>query len=103
MLIASDVRDNPGAGLAIRARASPRIGHSAFVRNGTSEHSPASVIIEPGAAPLFQGNVFQGPTPNAFIALGEHPLQTMTRDNWFVGPPEKGPSSPRASGPRPAR
>src|SRR4029078_2835822 len=36
MLVGSDIRDNPGAALAIRARASPRIVHSAFVRNGTS-------------------------------------------------------------------
>ena len=102
-LVGSDIRDNPGAALAIRARASPRIVHSAFVRNGTSEHAPASVIIEPGAAPLFHSNVFHGLTPNAFVALGEHPLQAMTRDNWFVGPPEPRASSPRASRPRPAR
>ena len=37
MLVGSDIRDNPGAALAIRARASPRIAHSAFTRNGTSE------------------------------------------------------------------
>ncbi|MEO8256323.1 MAG: protein phosphatase 2C domain-containing protein [Acidobacteriota bacterium] len=103
MLVGSDIRDNPGAGLAIRPGASPRIAHSAFVRNGTSEHAPASVIIEPGAAPLFQSNVFHGLTPNAFGTLGEHPLKTMTRDNWFVGLSESRPSSSRSSGPRPAR
>ena len=37
-----------------------------------SEHAPASVIIEPGAAPLFHRNVFQGLTPDVFRALGDH-------------------------------
>jgi hypothetical protein len=111
VLVGSDIRDNPGAALAIRARASPRIAHNAFVRNGLSEHAPTSVIVEPGAAPLFHSNVFQGMTPDAFVALGEHPLQAMKRDNWFVGPstalraglPEPRSSSRRASGPRPGR
>jgi hypothetical protein len=102
-LVGSDIRDNPGAALAIRARASPRIVHSAFLRNGTSEHAAASVIIEPGAAPLFQSNLFHGLTPSAFVALGEYPVQTMTRDNWFVGLPEPRNTAPRASRPRPAR
>jgi hypothetical protein len=111
VLVGSDIHDNPGAGLAIRARASPRIAHNAFVRNGMSEHAPTAVIIEPGAAPLFQRNVFQGLSPQAFVALGEHALQEMKRDNWFVGPstalrpglPAPRSSPPRASGPRPGR
>ena len=60
MLVGSDIRDNPGAALAIRAGASPRIAHSAFVRNGTSEHAPASVIIEPGPRHCFTAMSFTG-------------------------------------------
>jgi hypothetical protein len=112
--VGSDIRDNPGAALAIRARASPRIAHNAFVRNGMSDHTPTAVIIEPGAAPVFhgnvfQGNVFQGLSPQAFVAMGEHALQEMKRDNWFVGPSpalRAGLPVPRSSappGPRPGR
>jgi len=103
LLIGSDIRDNPGAALAVRAGASPRIAHNALVRNGTSEHAPASVVIEPGASPLFYSNVFHGMTSDTFAALGEQSLQAMKRDNWFVGLPAPRPSSPRASGPRRGR
>jgi PPM family protein phosphatase len=111
VLVGSEIHDNPGAALAIRARASPRIAHDAFVRNGMSERAPTAVIIEPGASPLFLSNVFQGMTPDGFVALGEHAFQAMKRDNYFVGAstalgarlpgPRSSPS--RASGPRPGR
>jgi hypothetical protein len=76
-----------------------------------SEHAPASVIIEAGAAPRFHKNVFQGLTPDAFRALGDHSLQAIRDDNWFVGSSaalstgRRGPRSPlpAASGPRPGR
>jgi len=111
VLVGSEIRDNPGAALAIRDRASPRIAHTAFIRNGMSEHAPASLIIEPGAAPLFHKNVFQGLTPDVFRALGDRSLQAIRDDNWFVGPAtglstgRRGPRSspPTASGPRPGR
>jgi serine/threonine protein phosphatase PrpC len=111
VLVGSEIRDNPGAALAIRDRASPRIAHTAFIRNGMSEHAPASVIIEPGAAPLFHRNVFQGLTPDVFRALGDRSLQAIRDDNWFVGPStalgtgRHGPRSspPTASSPRPGR
>jgi serine/threonine protein phosphatase PrpC len=104
-LMGSDIRDNPGAALAIRAGASPRIAHNAFVRNGMSEHAATALIIEPGGAPAFHGNVFQGMPPDAFVAMGAQALQAMKRDNWFVGLPTAGPrpSSRPASGPRPGR
>jgi serine/threonine protein phosphatase PrpC len=103
VLVGSDIHDNPGAALALRARASPRIAHNAFVRNGMSEHAPTPVILDPGAAPVFQSNVFQGLSPSAFVALGEHTLQTMKRDNWFVDLPTARPSSRTAAGPRSGR
>jgi PPM family protein phosphatase len=111
VVVGSDIRDNPGAALAIRAGASPRIAHNAFVRNGLSEHAPTAVIVEPGSAPVFHSNVFQGMSASAFVTLGEHALQAMKRDNWFVGPstapraglPAPRSSPPRVSGPRPGR
>jgi PPM family protein phosphatase len=35
-IVASLIHDNPGAGLIVRAGASPRVAHTAFHRNGTS-------------------------------------------------------------------
>src|SRR6185503_9637095 len=50
MLLGSDIHDNSGAGLAIRASASPRITHSTFSNNGGSAQA---MLIEPGAQPVF--------------------------------------------------
>ncbi len=83
VLVGSDIRDNPGAALAIRARASPHVAHSWFARNGRSEHAPTSLVIEAGAAPLFERNVFQGTTFDVFAALAEPARQALKRDNWF--------------------
>ena len=50
-MLASDIRDNPGAALIVRDRAVPRIGHNAFMRNGTSERTPAALVVEAGSTP----------------------------------------------------
>jgi serine/threonine protein phosphatase PrpC len=99
-LVGSDILDNPGAALAIRARASPRVTHSWFARNGMSEHAPTSLVIEPGGAPVFERNVFQGTTPDAFAALSEAARQMLKRDNWF---PDSAHASPAPSAARPRR
>jgi hypothetical protein len=96
-LVGSEIRDNPGAALAIRAGASPRIAHGWFARNGTSERA-ASLIIEPGASPLFQRNVFHGTTPDAFAGLEDHARGALMRDNWF---PRAEPTAPLPASARP--
>lgn len=94
----SDIHDNPGAGLAIRSGASPRIAHNVFARNGLSERAQAAVIIESTAEPSIVGNVFQGVTPKVFQALGDAAGLSVLRQNWFPdGPVSRttGPASPR--------
>lgn len=59
-MIAADVHDNPGAGLAIRNGASPRIAHSQFARNGLSQQAAGALVVEPGARPRLTSNVFVG-------------------------------------------
>jgi serine/threonine protein phosphatase PrpC len=83
----SDIHDNPGPALAIRAGALPRIAHNVFARNGLSERSRASLIIEAGAEPSFVGNVFQGVTPNVFQFLGHAARLSVMRENWFPDGP----------------
>ncbi len=96
----SDIHDNPGPALAIRSRASPRIAHNVFARNGLSERARASFIIEGTAEPSIVGNVFQGVTPKLFQALGDAARLSIMRENWFPDGPV---SRATTSAPRPGR
>jgi PPM family protein phosphatase len=82
-LVGSEIHDNPGAALAIASAASPRITHSMFSRNGTSQRTPATFAIEKGAMPLFERNVFVGVRPDVFSMLDQASRLALTRDNWF--------------------
>jgi hypothetical protein len=68
MLLASDIHDNPGAGLTLRRDSSPLIAHNEFLKNGSSEQAASAIVIEPGARPLLQHNVF--PDARAIAAGG---------------------------------
>ena len=81
-VLASDIHDNPGAALVIRA-ASPRIAHNVFSRNGMSERVQGSLIIDERALPRFSGNVFHGVSQEAFKHLDEAARAALARDNWF--------------------
>jgi PPM family protein phosphatase len=98
-LSGSDIHDNPGAALAIRTGASPRIAHNVFARNGLSERARASVIIDPTAEPTITANVFQGVAPKVFQPMREAARLSVMRENWFPTVPVlRGmtPASPRS-------
>jgi PPM family protein phosphatase len=80
-MVAAYVHDNPGAGLAVRAGAAPRIAHSFFEKNGLAQQASGAVIVEVGAQPRFLKNVFAGVRPES---LGG----AATRDNIFVSAEE---------------
>jgi len=80
MLLGSDIHDNSGAGLALRASASPRISHSTFSNNGGSEQA---MLIEPGAQPVFVGNFFHNLDPQSFSALEPAAQLQLLNVNWF--------------------
>jgi PPM family protein phosphatase len=82
-LVGSEIHDNPGAALTLAPGASPRIAHSMFDRNGTSQRTAATFAIEKGAAPLFERNVFIGVRPDMFATLDPTSRLSLTRDNWF--------------------
>ncbi len=86
----SDIHDNPGAALAIRAGASPRIAHNVFARNGLSERARASLIIEHDVEPSIVGNVFQGVAPKVFLSLRDAARLSVMRENWFPDGPVSG-------------
>jgi PPM family protein phosphatase len=91
-ILASDVHDNPGAALTIRA-ATARLAHNVFMRNGTSEHVGRSFIIDEGAKPLVTGNVFQGVSRETFGDLSDGARAVLSRDNWFADAPDVHPTS----------
>jgi serine/threonine protein phosphatase PrpC len=92
-MLGSDIHDNPGAALSIRAGARPRIAHSTFARNGAAALAGSSVVIEPGAEPVLYRNVFQGVTSEG-LGLSAERARTVAHDNWFI-------VAPRPNGPAP--
>jgi PPM family protein phosphatase len=80
MLLGSDIHDNSGAGLALRAGASPRITHSTFSNNGGNAQA---MLIEPGARPVFVGNFFHNLDPQAFGSLEPAARVQLRNVNWF--------------------
>jgi serine/threonine protein phosphatase PrpC len=89
-LIGSALHDNPGPAMLIRSGASPRISHNSFGRNGLSERALSPFTIERGGRPLFEGNVFRGIGPEAFLALDQNVRLALTQENWFITAPRPG-------------
>jgi serine/threonine protein phosphatase PrpC len=85
VVIGSDVHDNPGMALLVRADATPRVTHSVFSRNGVSMRSATPVSIERGAHPILTGNVFEGVAAR-LIATEDSMRGVIERNNWFVPP-----------------
>ena len=78
--------------MTIASGSAPRIAHNTFARNGLP------LIIERGATPRFQRNVFHGMRVDAFRGLDEAVRRDLTRENWFVSVPQpvRSPVAPRA-------
>ena len=101
-ILASDVHDNPGAALTIRA-ATARLAHNVFMRNGTSERVRRSFIIDEGANPLVTGNVFQDVSRDTFGDLSDGARAVLSRDNWFADAPDVRSTSSTTPPVRPGR
>ena len=91
-LVGSDIHDNPGGGLSIRAGASPRIAHNAFARNGLAQ-AGAAVVVDAAAEPVFYRNVFQGMTSDV-VGLSAERARDLAHDNWFIATPRPAPTAP---------
>jgi serine/threonine protein phosphatase PrpC len=94
VLIGSDIHNNPGAALIIRAGATPRVAHSVFSKNGTSERTPAAFVVEAGARPRWWGNVFQGIEPKALAGIDDALRLSLPIENWFIATRPAGPAVP---------
>ncbi|MGE5814901.1 MAG: protein phosphatase 2C domain-containing protein [Acidobacteriota bacterium] len=101
-LLGSDIHDNPGAAIAVRDGAMPRIAHNGFARNGASERTSGPFILMPAARPRFTGNVFLGLTPDSFGSLDNAARLALKNENWFV-PVSQRRVNPGPAGSRPQR
>ena len=84
-LMASNLINNPGPALIVRAGAAPRISHNYFARNATAETLSPPLIVE-STAVRFERNVFDGVRPDAFPRLRD--------GNWFLPPAAAAPAQP---------
>jgi hypothetical protein len=84
MLIGSDLHDNPGTAITVRAGASARITSNVFTRNANAERTPAPFVVEPGATPTWSHNVFNGVGPTA---IDDGARLNLPRENWFIAAP----------------
>jgi len=91
-LVGCAIRDNPGAALAFRLGAAPRISHCVFEHNGYAATATPAFIVVPDAAPVLAGNVFLGTQPHVFAPLGTRAPADLPRHNWFL--PERRRSRP---------
>jgi serine/threonine protein phosphatase PrpC len=83
MLVASDVHDNPGSGLALRGDSSPRVSHNEFFANGSSEQASAALVIEPGARPILQRNIFRQMDPLSIGGIDSALRAQLRNSNVF--------------------
>ena len=93
-LLASDLHDNPGAGVIVRSGASPRVSHNTFTANATSGRAAGPMLIESGGKPEIRGNTFVGVAPAAIIGLTGGEVAAFANGNWFI-PVPRGRQGPR--------
>ena len=99
-LVAALLHDNPGVALVVRAGSSPRIAHTAFVRNAASERVAGPVLIEANARPVLTANTFYGVRPESLIVPASVNRAALERDNWFVNAAPERPAQPARQGRR---
>jgi hypothetical protein len=98
-LSGSVIHDNPGSAMVIRAGAAPRVAHSVFTRNSTSDRLSEPVVVEAGAAPHWSQNVFNGMAPESVGGLDAAARAALPRHNWFIAAPAAAVPAVRHGGP----
>ena len=95
-VVGADVRDNPGAALAVRSGGVATISHSAFARNATGRARQA-LLLEERSTAYFSANVFVGDGPGVFTGPSEE-RAAFARANLFFDSPGPATSRPRSRG-----
>jgi serine/threonine protein phosphatase PrpC len=83
-LVGCAIHDNPGAALALRPGAAPRISQCVFERNGHAGTAASAFVVMADATPVFAGNVFLGTHPHVFEPIGAGATLALPRHNWFL-------------------
>jgi PPM family protein phosphatase len=92
----SYIHGSEGAGIVVRAGASPELLHNVVTANGKVAGSPvAGIELEAGAAAVLFGNIVRGNGDDQIAGLPPERRADVARDN-IVGPP---PAPPAASAP----
>ncbi len=95
----SYIHDSVGAGIVVRAGASPQLRHNVVTANGKVAGRPvAGIELEAGAAPILFGNIVRGNGDDQIAGLPPERRADVARDN-IVGPPPAPPATTPA--PRP--
>ena len=81
-VVASEIHDNPGAALAVRAGAAATITHNVFSRNGTAGAAARALAIDESGDATFTSNVFVGSTASVFTGSSDA-RAAFARDNFF--------------------
>ena len=79
-------------------RATPRIAHNVFMRNGLSTPAAGTIVIDAKAEPDFSGNVFHGISRAAFGSIRDAARAAFARENWFPDAAHVRPPASRAPG-----
>ena len=95
-VMGADLHDNPGVAIVVRTGASPRITHSTFVRNATSERAAGTLLVEADARPVLTANTFHGVRPESLITPAGFGRGALVRDNWFIDTNGERPPAPAA-------
>jgi serine/threonine protein phosphatase PrpC len=88
---ASEIADNPGAGISVRESARPRLEHNLIRHNG---HGPAmlpGILIEASAAPILFGNIIEESGAEQIWAPPSYDAGSLLTDNAVA--PERPDSS----------
>jgi serine/threonine protein phosphatase PrpC len=84
VLMGSELHDNPGGLLTVRAGATPRVAHSTLSRSARSEPGARVVVIEAGANPQFVRNVFIGVGLPLLTPHSAESRAAIAAANWFL-------------------
>ena len=96
-VMASDLHDNPGIAIDVRSGAAPRIVANHFARNATVR-STGTIIVEPGARPIIEKNVFVGVTVQSVVLPVGTQGPSVAGSNFFVAAPRPAARGSRGAG-----
>ncbi len=82
-VVASDIADNPGSALTVRAGATALVSHSVFRRNSSTAGAPTTVVVEDQGVADLTSNVFVGGSPSILTGSSEA-RAAFGRSNWFI-------------------